>query len=110
MAERAAREDGLAPAELCDARFLVGTRPPIDRFGIDDVPKIVEAVADQALVAGIAAPVVALLRIASQVEQHRRHADVIDEFERSMTGHERARHATGRVVLAKHRARWRRFP
>ena len=46
MAERAAREDGLASAELCDARFLVGTRPPIDRFGIDDVPKIVEAVAE----------------------------------------------------------------
>ena len=72
MAERAAREDGLAPAELCDARFLVGTRPPIDRFGIDDVPKIVEAVADQTLVAGIAAPVVARRRVAPPGGHHRR--------------------------------------
>ena len=87
MAERAAREDGLAPAELCDARFLVGTRPPIDRFGIDDVPKIVEAVADQTLVAGIAAPVVARRRLARHVAQPRRPGAGNDEIEPSQTGH-----------------------
>ena len=90
MAEGAAREDGLAAAELCDARLLVGTRLAIDGFRGDDVPQVVEAVADQALIAGITAQVVALLGIAMQIEEHRRHADVMNELERPMAGHERS--------------------
>src|SRR6185437_2391583 len=102
IAEGATREDRLAAAELRDASRLVRARATIDRFRIDDPPQLRETVANQTGVAGIGREIVALLRVAIEVEQHRRHADVVDELERAVANHERPGRAAGCVVLAQH--------
>jgi hypothetical protein len=106
IAERAALQDRVDAAVLCDHAALIVARERIGRFGIDDGTQRGLAFANGRSVSRVAAEVLALVRVGREVEQHRRHADVVHVLVAAMADHEGAGGSTRCVILGEHRAVW----
>src|SRR5260370_41059389 len=78
IADAAAGEDRLAPAEGGDARSLIGLRQGVGGVGIDDTAQFRFALGDEAAIAGLAPKVAGFLRVGVEGEELRRHAGVMD--------------------------------
>src|SRR5262245_16313595 len=101
MAEAAPGEDGLPTTELADPGGLIGARLGVHLFRVDDLAERRFAIGEHWSVVGLLAEVVALRGIGLQIEELRRHADVVDELEFAVADHENAGGGPGGVILAE---------